>query len=165
MRLAAGLLILLISGGWGLRRRGLLKRRCTLLSELRLLLEQYSIEIACTAPTLDQLAEEGRGEFGAILRECSGNTPDIRRAWSEAVERISALPYCQEEEAEILSALGKELAPARRKAYFRCCGCIPHGWTGCTSRRRRYQTRKAGCTAPVGYSPDWRRQSFCCRGA
>ena len=80
MRLAAGLLILLISGGWGLRRRGLLKRRCTLLSELRLLLEQ-----------------------------CSGNTPDIRRAWSEAVERISALPYCQEEEAEILSALGKEL--------------------------------------------------------
>lgn len=109
MRLAAGLLILLISGGWGLRRRGLLKRRCTLLSELRLLLEQYSIEIACTAPTLDHLAAEGRGEFGAILRECSGNTPDIRRAWSEAVERISALPYCQAEEAEILSALGKEL--------------------------------------------------------
>lgn len=109
MRVAAGLLMILIAGGWGLRRRGILRRRCKLLAELRLLLEQYSIEIACTAPTLEQLAGEGRGEFGAILKECAGNTPDIRRAWSAAVERLSALPYCRSEEAEILSALGREL--------------------------------------------------------
>ena len=45
MRVAAGLLILVICSAWGFRRSLLLKRRCTLLRELRLLVEQYSIEI------------------------------------------------------------------------------------------------------------------------
>lgn len=109
MKLAAGLLILLICGGWGVSLRMNLKRRCTLLRELRLMLEQYSIKIACTAPTLEQLAAEGQGEFGELLRNCAAEAPDIRIAWSQAVKRLSALPYCGKEETAVLAELGTAL--------------------------------------------------------
>ena len=99
MRVAAGLLILVICSAWGFRRSLLLKRRCTLLRELRLLVEQYSIEISCTAPTLAELAGNSGGEFGRLLCECSGSETDIRRAWSNAVDRLSAEPGCGGEEA------------------------------------------------------------------
>ncbi len=109
MRAAAGLLLLILFGGWGIWQRSLLKRRCTLLGELRLLLEHYSIEIACTAPTLEQLAAQAQGEFGGLLRRCSEEAPDIRLAWSAAAERLSALPYCHKEEAALMEELGKSL--------------------------------------------------------
>ena len=109
MRLAAGILLLLLSGCWGVRRRLMLKRRCTLLGELRLLLEHYSIEIACTAPTLDELARLGQGEFGELLRCCAEDEPDIRQAWSCAVTRLGELPHCGSEEAELMAELGREL--------------------------------------------------------
>lgn len=68
MRVAAGLLILVICSAWGFRRSLLLKRRCTLLRELRLLVEQYSIEISCTAPTLAELAGTAAGNSAASVR-------------------------------------------------------------------------------------------------
>jgi len=109
MRVAAGLLILVICSAWGFRRSLLLKRRCTLLRELRLLVEQYSIEISCTAPTLAELAGNSGGEFGRLLCECSGSETDIRRAWSNAVDRLSAEPGCGGEEVSLLRELGREL--------------------------------------------------------
>ena len=109
MRVAAGLLILVICSAWGFRRSLLLKRRCTLLRELRLLVEQYSIERSCTAPTLAELAGNSGGEFGRLLCECSGSETDIRRAWSNAVDRLSAEPGCGGEEVSLLRELGREL--------------------------------------------------------
>lgn len=109
MRIAAGILIMIICAAWGFRRSLLLKRRCALLRELRLLVEQYSIEIACTAPTLEELAGNSTGEFGRMLRECIGSQPDIRRAWSSAADSFSALPWCGGEEVALLRELGREL--------------------------------------------------------
>ena len=80
-----------------------------LLRELRLLVEQYSIEISCTAPTLAELAGNSGGEFGRLLCECSGSETDIRRAWSNAVDRLSAEPGCGGEEVSLLRELGREL--------------------------------------------------------
>lgn len=109
MRIAAGLVIMLLCTVWGCRRSLLLKRRCALIQELRLLLEHYSIDIACTAPTLEELIKSGQGEFGEILRQCAGDTPDIRQAWSNAVAQLSGLSHCGKEEAELLSELGQAL--------------------------------------------------------
>jgi len=109
MRAAAGLLILLICSAWGFRRSLLLKRRCALLRELRLMLEQYSIEIACTAPTLPELMQGSQGDFGRLLRECSGAGSDIRAAWSGAVDKLSTLTWCGSEEIQLLKQLGQEL--------------------------------------------------------
>lgn len=120
MRVAAGLLILVICSAWGFRRSLLLKRRCTLLRELRLLVEQYSIEISCTAPTLAELAGNSGGEFGRLLCECSGSETDIRRAWSNAVDRLSAEPGCGGEEVSLRGNSGGSLGHARLKASLRC---------------------------------------------
>lgn len=109
MRTAAGLIVLLLFSVWGLRRRAMLKRRCGLIGELRLMLEHYSIEIACTAPTLEQLAAGTCGEFGERLRTCAAEEPDIRRAWSSAVQQLSELPHCRKDEVELLSELGRSL--------------------------------------------------------
>lgn len=109
MRIAAGFIILLLCAACGFRKSIMLKRRCTLIQELRLLLEHYSIEMSCTAPTLEELARQGQGEFGGILRQCAEKTPDIRQAWSNAVEQLSALPHCGKEEAAVLSELGQAL--------------------------------------------------------
>ena len=103
------MVILLVCTLWGCRRSILLKRRCALISGLRLLVEHYSIEIACTAPTLDELARLGQGEFGELLRCCAEDEPDIRQAWSCAVTRLAELPHCGSEEAELMSELGREL--------------------------------------------------------
>lgn len=109
MRVAAGLVILLLCSVWGYRGSILLKKRCGLISGLRLLVEHYSIEIACTAPPLDELARTGQGEFGELLRDCAEECGEIRQAWSRAVSRLSELPYCGKEEAELLYDLGREL--------------------------------------------------------
>lgn len=109
MRIAAGLIILLLCAACGCRKSVMLKRRCKLIQELRLLLEHYAIEMSCTAPTLEELARLGQGEFGGILRRCADQTPDIRQAWGEAVEQLSALPHCGKEEAAAMSELGQAL--------------------------------------------------------
>lgn len=109
MRTAAALLILLICSAWGFRRSLLMKKRCALLRELRLMTEQYSIEIACTAPTLEELARNSGGEFGRLLRECQGTETDIRAAWSSAVDRLSRYGWCDVEELQMLRELGREL--------------------------------------------------------
>lgn len=109
MRVAAGLVIMLLCTVWGFRRSLLLKRRCTLIQELRLLVERYSIEIACTAPTLEELARNSEGEFGEILRQRAAECPDIRQAWSDAVSRLTEFSHCGKEEAELLSELGQAL--------------------------------------------------------
>ena len=69
MRVAAGLLILVICSAWGFRRSLLLKRRCTLLRELRLLVEQYSIEISLhRSHACGACREQRRGIRAASVR-------------------------------------------------------------------------------------------------
>lgn len=118
MRIAAGLLIMLVCAVCGFRGSILLKRRCGLISELRLLVEHYAIEISCTAPTLSELAKQGQGEFGEILRSCAEEEPDIRQAWRSAVSRLSELSYCGKEEAELMSELGRELGTCPAKGQL-----------------------------------------------
>lgn len=109
MRAAAGLLLLLLLSGWGIRRSQCLKKRCRLLKELRLTLEQYSIALSSIAPPLEELSRDTPGEFGELLRGALAGTADIRGAWQEAVELLSGQSYCREEEAEMLRELGQSL--------------------------------------------------------
>ena len=109
MRAAAGLLLLLLLSGWGIRRSQCLKKRCRLLKELRLTLEQYSIALSSIAPTLEELSRDTPGEFGGLLRDALARTADIRSAWQEAAGVLSGQSYCHEEEAEMLRELGQSL--------------------------------------------------------
>lgn len=109
MRIAAGVIIMVICAAWGFRSSVMLGRRCALIRELRLMVERYSIEIACTAPTLDELAGCGGGEFGALLLKNAEQCGDIRSAWRTAVVQLSAQPHCGKEEAAVLSEMGQAL--------------------------------------------------------
>lgn len=109
MRIAAGLIIMVLCSAWGFRSSIMLKRRCALIRELRLMVERYSIEIACTAPTLDELAGCGGGEFGSILQKNAAQCGDIRSAWRTSVGELSAQPHCGKEEAAVLSEMGQAL--------------------------------------------------------
>lgn len=109
MRLAAGIVIMLLCTAWGFRSSITLRKRCSLLRELRLLLEHFSIGISCTAPTLEELSKSGQGEFARLLREGLSETPDIRAAWGRAVDRLSEQSCCGKEEAGLLAELGQSL--------------------------------------------------------
>lgn len=109
MRTAAGIVIMLLCTAWGFRSSITLRKRCSLLRELRLLLEHFSIGISCTAPTLAELAGQGQGEFAELLRQELSETPDIRVSWGRAVERLAGQSHCGKEEAALLAELGKSL--------------------------------------------------------
>lgn len=109
MRIIAGLIVLLLCTAWGFGSSAVLRRRCVLLGELRLLLEHYSIGISCAAETLEELAAGGRGEFAQHLRKCAAEETDMRKAWARAVKELSGRAYCGEEELAILSELGEKL--------------------------------------------------------
>ncbi len=108
MRIILALTAFLLCLAWGARQSLLLKRRTALLEELSVMLREFEIEIRFAAPTLDILCEKAEGCFADILRECRGGR-DIKAAWEQACERLSALPCCHEEERELLISLGRSL--------------------------------------------------------
>ncbi len=93
----------------GLWKSRLLKKRLSLLCELRQLAADFSVSMRYTAPTLDELSESCGGEFGLLLRQARQEGLDIKTAWSAAVAGLSSLPHCDKTEAELLSRLGTEL--------------------------------------------------------
>lgn len=93
----------------GTRKSLLLKRRVTLLEELVRLLNEFAIEIRCTAPTLDELCGQARGSFAEMLRECREESTDIKSAWEKACGQLSQLSCCGTEEYEIMLSLGQSL--------------------------------------------------------
>lgn len=93
----------------GLWKSSQLKKRAHLLSELSQMVADISLGIRYTAPTLDELSEGFTGVFGALLREARQSEPDIKAAWEAASAGLSALPYAERSEAELMSGLGREL--------------------------------------------------------
>lgn len=86
-----------------------LKKRVQLLSELRQLTSEFSVSIGYIAPTLDELADSCGGIFGQLLQQQRQHCPDIRAAWSKAVQQLSEYTFCEKQEAELLCDLGKRL--------------------------------------------------------
>lgn len=74
------------------RRRGLvLKNRVTLLDEVLIMLNSFSIEIRCRSLTLDELLSGEHGHFARLVMQKKtelGDTGDIRSAWKAACEQI-----------------------------------------------------------------------------
>lgn len=94
---------------WGISRSTRLRKRAQLLSELRQLITEFSVAIRCTAPTLDELAEGCGGVFGELLRAARNECPDIRSAWTNAVQQLGSCNFCGKDESAILTELGREL--------------------------------------------------------
>ncbi len=109
MRLACAAAVFLIFTLMGFAKSSELKLRWQLLEELKRLVTEFSVQIRCTAPTLDELADSCCGVFGELLRQERQSSPDIRTAWSRAAKRLSGCSFCGGEEGELLCELGREL--------------------------------------------------------
>ncbi len=109
MRLLTAFLVFAAFTAGGLLKSSELKRRTLLLRELVRLVSDLSAAIRCTAPTLDELAEDCRGVFGELLRESRRASPDSRTAWLTAAKRLGGCTFCGREEAALLLSLAGEL--------------------------------------------------------
>lgn len=118
MRVAAGFIIMLICSLCGMHSSIQLHKRCVLLREIRLLLEHFSIGIACTAPTLEELAGQAQGKFAELLRNCLSENVDFRSAWADAVEQFSQKYPCGSEETELLRELGMLLGTSSAESQL-----------------------------------------------
>ncbi len=109
MRLLIAAAAFLIGTVWGIGKSNSFLKRAKLISQLKQIITEFSVAIRCTAPTLDELADNCSGVFGELLRAARQECSDIRAAWQNAVQQLSLCSFCGKEETAILSELGREL--------------------------------------------------------
>ncbi len=109
MNILAGITVFLLCFFAGLSASYKLKKRKELLTELKIMLKDFEIEMRYTAPPLLKLIEHGKGLFPDLLREFSGKYSDARIAWVKAAEALSKKPQCGKEELGMLNELGEQL--------------------------------------------------------
>ena len=88
----------------GRRRRNLLKNRVTLLEELIIMLNNFSIEIRCRSLTLDELLSSENGKFARLVQQKKSEYSDIIAAWAAACEELP-----KNRERVLLEELGRSL--------------------------------------------------------
>ena len=91
MRLALAIAAFLLCALEGRRRGLVLKNRVTLLNEVLIMLNSFSIEIRCRSLTLDELLSGENGIFARLVLKKKaelGDTGDIRAAWKAACEQL-----------------------------------------------------------------------------
>lgn len=115
MRTAAAVIALFCCVFEGSRRSGMLKERVKILSELMLMLNNFSIEIRCSGLTLDELMSRERGGFAERFRQARKSCADARAAWESA---CGGLPEKYEETA-LLQELGRLLGTSDKAGQLR----------------------------------------------
>ncbi len=114
MRWAAAIAVFLLCALEGRRRSRLLKDRVMLLSELGVMLENFSIEIKCRALTLDELLSAESGRFARLVQQKRTNSPDIRSAWRSACEELP-----KSRERTLLTELGRSFGTSDKSGQIR----------------------------------------------
>lgn len=114
MRWAAAIAAFLLCALEGRRRSMALKNRVMLLSELVIMLNNFSIEIRCRALTLDELLSEDDGQFARLVVQKSSDHSDIRSAWDAA---CAELPKSRER--ILLSDLGRSFGKSDKSGQLR----------------------------------------------
>lgn len=114
MRLLAAIIVFILCAAEGWRRRLLLKNRAALLTDVLLMLNNFSVEINCRALTPDELIRNAGGRFAEMVRDKRGELPDIRAAWEAA---CADLPKSRER--ELLGELGRSLGTSDKAGQLR----------------------------------------------
>lgn len=114
MRWIAAIAAFLLCVLEGQRRRLALKNRFELLSELQIMLNNFSIEIQCRALTLDELLSAENGRFAGLVLRKTEAFPDIRTAWCAA---CAELPKSRER--TLLDELGRSFGKSDKSGQLR----------------------------------------------
>lgn len=114
MRWVAAIAAFLLCALEGRRRSLALKNRAALLSELLVMLNNFSIEIQCRALTLDELLSAENGRFARLVMQKKENSPDIRSAWISACEELP-----KSVERTLLDELGRSFGKSDKSGQLR----------------------------------------------
>lgn len=98
----------------GRRQSEKLKNRVTLLREILIMLNNFSIEIRCRALTLDELLGGESGGFARLVLQNKEEFGDIRSAWAAACER---LPKSREQ--KLLTEFGQSFGKTDKEGQLR----------------------------------------------
>ncbi len=119
MRLISAAAVFAVCTVVGFMKGAALRRRVQLLTELRRMVTELAVAIRCTAPTLDELAEDCCGVFGELLRHERRSAPDLPTAWELASQRLGECAFCGAEERSLLLTLGRELGTCSAEGQLR----------------------------------------------
>lgn len=109
MRIIAALIAFCCCTLEGRRRSLVLKKRVKLLTEILLMLGNFSIEIRCRALTLDELLKSEEGEFARLVTLEKQRGCDIKTAWENACRQLP-----KNAERTLLSELGRSFGTSDR---------------------------------------------------
>lgn len=76
---------------------------------------RFSIGIRCAGRTSDELLENERCQFAALVKEFAEDCGDMRAAWEKACDTLPK----EREETALLRELGKSLGAADRESTLR----------------------------------------------
>ena len=96
--------------GWWRSRE--LKDRAKFLTETELMLERFTIGIRCAGRTSDELLENERGQFAALVKAFEADCGDMRAAWENACDMLPK----KREETALLRELGRSLGAADKES-------------------------------------------------
>lgn len=109
MRILAALTALFCCTFEGFRRCFALKKRAANLSEILIMLGNFSIEIRCRALTLDELINGENCAFAQLVRAGISRGENVKDAWENACRTLPKYP-----ERELLSELGLSFGTSDR---------------------------------------------------
>lgn len=112
LRITAAAIAFSVCAFEGWRRSRELKDRVKFLAETELMLERFSIGIRCAGRTSDELLENERGHFAALVKTFAEDCGDMRAAWEKACD---TLPKDREETA-LLRELGRSLGASDKES-------------------------------------------------
>ena len=114
MRWIAAIAAFLVCALEGQRRRRILKERAELLSELLVMLTDFSIGIRCRASALDELLSAENGRFARSVTQKMQGGANIRSAWDLSCAELPKSP-----EKLLLTELGHALGTSDKSGQIR----------------------------------------------
>lgn len=110
LRVIAAFIALICCAAEGYRRGAKLRIRVKTLGEIERMLNDFAIEIRCSALTIDELMRRADGRFAEIFARCRENSENARDAWESA---CGTLPQ-NDKETALLRELGHSLGTSDR---------------------------------------------------
>lgn len=110
LRLIAAFIALACCAAEGYRRSARLKIRVESLGEIERMLNDFAIEIRCSALTVDELMRRADGHFAELFARCRENSENAKSAWEAA---CGLLPQ-KDKETALLRELGCSLGTSDR---------------------------------------------------
>lgn len=129
----------------GQRRRRVLRERVELLSELLVMLNDFSIGIRCRASALDELISAETGRFARLVMEKLREGNDLHSAWDMACDRLPSSP-----ERALLPELGHSLGTSDKSGQLQMIEMYTKRISALRDEAEGCYKKKGGAFSKVG---------------